>query len=208
MNRVQIKICGVTNVADAELCAELDIDMIGLNFYAQSPRAIDPARARAIIEVVPDRVNAVGVFVDGTVDEIRATARSAGLRALQLHGEAPLQMCRELADEFRVIRAFGAGGDFRPEIATLFPECDILLDAHHPELRGGTGQTCDWSIAAKTLHFARFLILSGGLNAQNIHAALAAVRPHAVDICSSVETTPGIKDHDAIKKLVAAVRTP
>jgi phosphoribosylanthranilate isomerase len=206
MNRVQIKICGITNVADAELCAELDVDMIGLNFHAQSPRAIDPASARAIVEVLPDRVKAVGVFVDGTALGIRAKARSAGLRALQLYGEASPQMCRELSREFRVIRVFSTNEDFRPHIAALFPECDILLDAHHPELRGGTGQTCDWSIARITLHFARFLILSGGLNAQNINRALAAVRPQAVDVCSGVETTPGIKNHEAIKEFVAAVR--
>jgi phosphoribosylanthranilate isomerase len=205
MNGVQIKICGITNVADAKLCAELGVDMIGLNFYPQSPRTIEPARARAIIEVLPDRVKAIGVFVDRTADEIRATARSAGLRALQLYGDASPQMCRELAREFHVIRAFYTNGDFRPEIAAI-PECDILLDAYHPKLRGGTGQTCDWSIAAKTLHFARFLILSGGLNAQNISAALTAVRPHAVDVCGSVEAAPGIKDHQAIEKFVAAAR--
>jgi phosphoribosylanthranilate isomerase len=206
MNRVQIKICGVTNVADASLCAELGVDMIGLNFYPQSPRAIDRETARAIIEGLPRRVKAVGVFVDEPADEIRAAARSAGLRTLQLYGETSPQMCRELACEFRVIRGFYANGDFHPEIAALFPECDILLDAHHPKLRGGTGQTCDWSLAAATRDFARFLILSGGLNAQNISTALAAVRPHAVDVCSSVEATPGIKDHQAIKKFVETVR--
>jgi phosphoribosylanthranilate isomerase len=125
-----------------------------------------------------------------------------------LHGHASPQLCRELAREFRVIRAFHTNGDFRPETATLFPDCDILLDAPHPELRGGTGHTCDWSVARATLPFARFLILSGGLNAQNIGAGLAAVTPNGVDVCSSVESGAGIKDQEAIKKFVAAVRAP
>jgi len=206
VNQVQIKICGVTNVADATVCADLGVDMIGLNFYEKSPRAIDPASACRIVEMLPESVKTVGVFVDGTAEEIRDTAKSIGLRILQLYGETSPQMCRKLARDFRVIRAFYTNRDFRPEIAALFSECDILLDAHHPKLRGGTGQTCDWSVAAATRHFARFLILSGGLNAQNISAALAAVRPHAIDVCSGVEATPGVKDHKAIKKFVGAVR--
>src|SRR5439155_24516049 len=87
-----------------------------------------------------------------------------------------------------------------------FSECDILVDAHHPDLRGGTGLTCDWSAARATLSFARFLILSGGLNAQNVGQAVAVVAPHAVDVCGSVESAPGAKDYRAIQNFVAAVR--
>jgi phosphoribosylanthranilate isomerase len=88
-----------------------------------------------------------------------------------------------------------------------FPDCDVLVDAHHRDLRGGTGLTCDWPTARATLPFARFLILSGGLNAQNVGRAIAAVTPHAVDVCSGVESAPGLKDHRAIKDFIAAVRT-
>jgi phosphoribosylanthranilate isomerase len=105
-----------------------------------------------------------------------------------------------------VIRVFSTHSRFLPEEASLFPDCDILIDAHHPQLRGGTGQTCDWPAARATLAFARFLILSGGLNAQNVGRAIKAVRPHAVDVCSSVERTPGIKDHRAVENFVRAVR--
>jgi len=83
----------------------------------------------------------------------------------------------------------------------------VILDAHHAELRGGTGLTCDWSLARATLPFARFLILSGGLNEQNIEQAIATVAPHAVDVCSGVETAPGVKDRRAIEKFIAAART-
>src|SRR5439155_16526124 len=113
---------------------------------------------------------------------------------------------RQLAREFRVIRAFCADARFRPKEAALFSECDILVDAHHPDLRGGTGLTCDWLAARATLPFARFLILSGGLNAQNVGHAIQAVAPHGVDVCSGVESVPGAKDYRAIKNFVAAVR--
>ena len=206
MTPVQIKICGITNLEDARACAELGADMIGLNFYPQSARYIRPQQAREIIEAMPRGVRAVGVFVDALADEIRSVANAAGIRSVQLHGDFSPETCRELAREFRVIRAFCTDARFHPDEASLFSECDMLVDAHHPDLRGGTGLTCDWPAARATLPFARSLILSGGLNAQNVGQAIAAVAPHAVDICSSVEIAPGAKDYRAIKNFVAAVR--
>jgi phosphoribosylanthranilate isomerase len=206
MTSVQIKICGVTNLGDAKACVELGAHLIGLNFYPQSPRYIQPKVARQIVEAMPPSVHAVGVFVDANGDEVRTAANLAGVRCVQLHGNPSPEMARELAREFRVIRAFFTHARFRPEDVSSFPECDILIDADHPNLRGGTGLTCDWPVARATLPFARFLILSGGLNAQNVGQAIAAVTPHAVDVCSGVESAPGIKDHRAIKDFVAAVR--
>ena len=206
-NRLQIKICGITNLEDAKACVELGADMIGLNFYPQSPRYIEPEIARQIVETIPRSAYAVGVFVDAPASEIRTIAKTAGIRFVQLHGDFPSDTCRELAREFRVIRAFSTDGRFQPEAAGAFPDCDVLLDAHHVELRGGTGVTCDWSAARATLPFTRFLILSGGLNTQNVACAIAAVAPHAVDVCSGVERAPGVKDHRMIEKFIAAVRT-
>ena len=206
MTPVQIKICGVTNIRDARACTELGASMIGLNFYTQGPRYIEPQAARRIVEAIPHSVQAVGVFVDAIADEIRSIANAAGMQCVQLHGDFSPETCRELAREFRVIRAFCTDARFRPKETALFSECDILVDAHHPDLRGGTGLTCDWPAARATLPFARFLILSGGLNAQNVGQAVAAVAPHAVDVCSSVESAPGAKDYRAIENFVAAVR--
>jgi phosphoribosylanthranilate isomerase len=206
MTPIQIKICGVTNIRDAKACTELGASMIGLNFYRRSTRYIEPKVARQIVEAIPRSVQPVGVFVDGLADEIRSIANAAGIRCVQVHGNFSPETCRELAREFRVIRAFCTDARFRPKETALFSECDILVDAHHPDLRGGTGLTCDWPAARATLSFARFLILSGGLNAQNVGHAIAAVAPHAVDICSSVESAPGAKDYRAIKNFVAAVR--
>ena len=206
-NRLQIKICGITNLEDAKACVELGADMIGLNFYPQSPRYIEPEIARQIVETIPRNAYAVGIFVDVSAEKIRKTAKRAGIESVQLHGDFSPETCRKLAREFRVIRAFSTGGRFQPEDAGSFPDCDVLLDSHHAELRGGTGLTCDWPAARATLPFARFLILSGGLNAQNVGQAIATVAPHAVDVCSGVERAPGVKDYRTIEKFIAAVRT-
>jgi phosphoribosylanthranilate isomerase len=203
---IQIKICGVTNVNDARMCAELGADMIGFNFYPQSPRYIEPKTARQIVETLPSHADAVGVFVNGNAYEIRNTANAAGVRCVQLHGDFSPDVGRELAREFRVIQVFSTHPRFRPEDVALFSHCDVLVDAHHPDLRGGTGQMCDWSAARATLRFSRFLILSGGLNAENVASAIKAVTPHAVDVCSGVESAPGVKDHRALEKFFAAVR--
>src|SRR4029453_16989968 len=114
MNRMQIKICGITNIPDARICAELGADMIGLNFYPQSARYIDPEVARQIIKSTPREVRTVGVFVDVSADEVRKIATPVGLGAVQLHGQMSPEVCRELAQEFRVIRALRTDSRFRP----------------------------------------------------------------------------------------------
>jgi len=206
MTPVQIKICGVTNAKDAAACAELGANMIGFNFYRQSPRYIEPKVARRIIDAIPSGACAVGVFVDASAGEIRNIADAAGVSCVQLHGQTSPDTCREVAREFRVIRAFSTDPQFRPEEASLFGDCDVLVDTHHPNLRGGTGLTCDWRAARTARSFARFLILSGGLTEQNVGQAIATVAPHAVDVCSGVESAPGVKNHRTIENFIRAVR--
>ncbi len=205
-NPIQIKICGVTNANDARACVELGADMVGFNFYPASPRYIEPAMVRRIVDALPARTCAVGVFVDADTAEIRKLAKTAGVRCVQLHGHTTPESCNELAREFRVIRALSTDTRFEPEHTAAFPECDVLIDAYHPELRGGTGQTCDWSAARAAMRHTRFLILSGGLDAQNVGRAIAAVTPHAVDVCSGIESAPGVKDHRALEQFISAVR--
>jgi phosphoribosylanthranilate isomerase len=206
MTPVQIKICGVTNGKDARACAELGASMIGFNFYPKSSRYIEPRIARRIIETIPARVLAVGIFVDASAEDVRTTADAAGVRCVQLHGPTLPDTCSELAREFRVIRAFAADPQFRPEDVSLYGDCDVLIDAHHPNLRGGTGLTCDWLAARTTRSFARFLILSGGLTEENVGQAIATVAPHAIDVCSGVESAPGVKNHKALEDFITAVR--
>jgi phosphoribosylanthranilate isomerase len=206
VSAVLIKICGVTNARDARACVELGADMIGFNFYRQSPRYVAPDAVRRIVEALPQATCAVGVFVDEDPEEIRNTAELANIRCVQLHGDFAGETCSELARGFRVIRAFSTDTQFEPRNAAAFSNCDVLVDAYHRDLRGGTGQTCDWSAARATLPFTRFLILSGGLNSQNVGEAIATVTPHAVDVCSGVESAPGVKNHDALKEFISAVR--
>jgi phosphoribosylanthranilate isomerase len=207
MTPVQIKICGITNVKDAEVCAQLGANMLGFNFYLGSPRYIEPKSARRIIEAIPPGVCPVGIFTDASAEEIRNTADAIGVQSVQLHGQISPNTCRELASEFRVIRAFSTDFQFRPEEVTRFTDCDVLVDAHHPSLRGGTGLTCDWQAARTARAFTRFLILSGGLTEHNVGHAITTVAPHAVDVCSGVESAPGAKNHRALKDFVTAVRT-
>ena len=202
----QVKICGVTNMNDARACVELGADMIGFNFYRKSPRYIEPAIARGIIDALPRRTCAVGVFVDADPAEIRKHAKTAGLRCVQLHGHTTPESCSELAQEFRVIRALSTNAQFEPKHTAAFSDCDVLIDAYHRELRGGTGQTCDWSAARAAMHYTRFLILSGGLNERNVGRAIASVTPHAVDVCSGIEGAPGVKNHLALEQFIGAVR--
>ena len=204
---VQIKVCGITNLKDARACVKLGVSMIGFNFYPQSPRYIGPEVARQIIEALPSEVCPVGVFVDANAEEIRNTADAAGVRCVQLHGRTTPDTVSDLARKFRVIRAFSTDPRFRPEEVSLFGDCDVLVDAYHPNLRGGTGLTCDWPAARTARSFARFLILSGGLNVENVRQAITAVAPHAVDVCSGVERAPGVKDHKAIEDFITVVRT-
>src|SRR5207248_5838293 len=118
---------------------------------------------------------------DASAVEIRNTAVATGIQRVQLHGRTSPDTCREVAREFRVIRAFSTDPRFGPEEVSLFGDCDVLVDAHHPNLRRGTGLTCDWPAARSARSFARFLILSGGLTEQNVGQAIATVAPHAVD---------------------------
>jgi len=127
MNRVQIKICGITRVEDAKACTELGADMIGLNFYPQSSRYIQPQRARQIVEGIPRSIHAVGVFVDPAASEVRAIAKITGIECVQLHGDVPPDTCRELAREFRVIRAFSTGSQFQPNLSRSFDELEVLI---------------------------------------------------------------------------------
>jgi phosphoribosylanthranilate isomerase len=207
MTPVQIKICGITTVKDAEVCAQLRVSMLGFNFHLGSPRYIEPKSARRIIGAIPPGVCPVGVFVDASAEEIRNTADATGVQCAQLHGRISPDICRELASELRVIRAFSTDFQFRPEEVTQFTDCDVLIDAHHPSLRGGTGLTCDWQAARTARSFTRFLILSGGLTEHNVGHAITTVAPHAVDVCSGIESAPGVKNHHAIKNFVTAVRT-
>jgi len=199
---IRVKICGITSPEDARLAAELGASAIGLVFWPHSPRAIDVGRARAIIDALPPFVTTVGVFVDQ--GDARRIAENVGLQVLQFHGDEPAISYRDCA--LPVIKAIPVRDRSAHEAAGAVPtQATVLLDAHDPDKRGGTGKRIDWSIAAE-IAARRPVILSGGLNAQNIVEAIETVRPAAVDVSSGVEAAPGRKDPAKLRALFAAIR--
>lgn len=199
----KVKICGVRRVEDALLAAELGASAIGLIFWPGSARFIDPYRARPIVAALPPFVSAVGVFVDQPEEHIAGVAGLVKLGAVQLHGqEAPASYERL---RYRVIKAVPVGERFDPATVDAIPRrVTVLLDAHDPVRRGGTGQRIDWSLAAAAAR-RRPVILSGGLNPENVSAAIANVRPYAIDVSSGVEASPGVKDPAKLRALFAAL---
>lgn len=200
---LRVKVCGITTPEDAVLAAELGASAVGLIFWPQSPRAVDLARAKAIVAALPPLVSAVGVFVNQQADALRI-AEEAGLAAVQFHGDEPADSYRGFP--VRVIKAVAVRDDSAIAAATAVPAAaHVLLDAHDPVRRGGTGRTIDWSIATAIAR-RRPVILSGGLNAGNVAQAIATVRPYAIDVSSGVESAPGRKDPGKLRALFDILR--
>ena len=205
MADVKVKICGITNWADAKRAVDAGADFLGFNFYAKSPRYIAPAKARRIVRRLPKSVSAVGVFVNENEEKMLDTARAVGLAALQLHGdETPTEVAR-LRRILPVIKAIRAGKSFRPaQLAKFRRASAILLDGFDRRLRGGTGRTVDWRLARRANRYGR-VFLAGGLTPENISEAIRAASPFAVDVCSGVEAKPGKKDPKRVRAFMSAV---
>ncbi|MEX2273495.1 MAG: phosphoribosylanthranilate isomerase [Vicinamibacterales bacterium] len=197
----RIKICGITRPEDARAAAVAGASAIGMVFWPGSPRAIDTATARAIVAALPAGVPAIGVFVNQSAAEINRIIQEAGLFAVQLHGDEPVDMIAQITRP--VVRAISL--ESRARLDDLPAHVTVLLDAHDSDRRGGTGRVIDWT-AAREIAAARHVVLAGGLTSANVAEAIAAVRPYAVDVSSGVESAPGVKDHRRIEQFVAAVR--
>lgn len=203
---VKVKVCGITNQADALEAVEAGADALGFNFYARSPRYIAPEEARLIIARLPPTVLCVGVFVnEDNAATVARMAERSGVSALQLHGDETPEYCAALGGH-EVIKALRVGKDFSPEEAARYPARSILLDAYNAHARGGTGETFDWTLARRTREVVAQLYLAGGLTPENVAEAVAAVAPYAVDVCSGVELGPGRKDAARVRAFMAAVR--
>lgn len=199
----RVKICGIRRVQDAVLATDLGASAIGLVFWPDSPRFIDPYRARAIAAALPPGVMPVGVFVDQPAAYVMGVARLIPLGAVQLHGSESIETFARLAQ--RLIKAVPVTEGFdATAIDAVPPYVTVLLDAHDPVRRGGTGRTIDWSVAA-AVAARRRTILSGGLTAANVGEAIARVRPYMIDVSSGVESTPGVKDPVKLRELFAAL---
>jgi phosphoribosylanthranilate isomerase len=207
----KVKICGITDLHDAQLAVELGAWAIGMVFYEGSPRQCSVERALQIATALRRKVELCGVFVDASLDELAQRTEELGLTMLQLHGDEGPAFCAEAARRTgaKVIKAaqVSGAGDVR-DLARFHVDFHLLdARAKAPDrkgLRGGTGETFDWSLLegrrAKTP-----LILSGGLHADNVAEAIERVRPYAVDTASGVERAPGHKDEAKLRAFFRAV---
>jgi phosphoribosylanthranilate isomerase len=199
---VLIKICGITRLEDAELAVACGASAVGYVFWPNSPRFIDPVRAQAIAAGLPPFVTPVGVFVNQPAHDVNAVAAFVGLGAVQLHGDESVEYAATMKRP--VLKAMTLTGTAdhtfdRWPLATM-----VLLDAHDPLRRGGTGKTVDWTRAA-SVAARRRIVLAGGLTPGNVVDAIDRVRPFGIDVSSGVESSPGIKDEAKLKALFEAV---
>jgi phosphoribosylanthranilate isomerase len=203
---VRVKICGITNSADALAAIEAGANLLGFNFYPKSPRCLTEAEAKKIRPLLPKSVEAVGIFVNAPAADVAALCRLVKLDGAQLHGDETPQTVAELARSVPVIKAFRVEPDF--QLATLdeYPDAfAYLFDAAHTGQYGGTGRSTDWD-AARRATKGRRIILAGGLKVENVAAAVRIVRPYGVDVASGVELKPGKKDHGRLREFIQEVR--
>lgn len=201
--RIKVKICGTTSLKDAFLAVESGADAIGFIFYKMSPRNISQKEAKEIILQLPPFIETVGVFVDETSDKINRIAEQCKLNSIQLHGEESPALCRRV--KRKVIKAFRVkNADSLKSIAS-YDVSGFLLDSYNDGSKGGTGQVFDWNLALRVKKQGP-VILAGGLNPYNVFTAIHRVKPYGVDVCSGVEKSPGIKDHEKIREFIKSVR--
>jgi len=202
---VKVKICGITTLADAEVAVSAGAWAVGLNHSPDSPRLIDAAVAEEVGAALKRRCEVAGVFVNAHLDEIVDAAERARLTLVQLHGEEGPSYCAEVHRRTgcRVIKAFRVRSPAEITAARAYRTDFHLFDAYRPGLPGGTGASFDWELV-RGRRGGVPAILAGGLDADNVAAAVAAANPWAVDVCSGVERSPGVKDHGRIASFMAA----
>lgn len=203
--KTRVKICGVTNVADALAAAGAGADMIGLNFYEKSPRHLTLAQAVEISRVLPPFVLKVGVFVNPQEALVTRAIGECNLSLLQFHGDEPSEFCTQFnLMSMKAIRVRDA--ESMNELAKYQTDA-FLLDAHSKNGLGGTGEKFNWDLAIEAQKFGKPIFLAGGLTPENVAEAVRKVRPFAVDVSSGVESAPGKKDHAKVKAFIAAAKS-
>ena len=200
----RIKICGMTRLEDLQAAVDLGVDALGFVFYPPSPRFLDIARAAALVQSAPSFVTTLGLFVNATPALVKQVLTAVPLQMLQFHGDEDAAYCRQFNRPYLKAARVRPGIDLL-EYAALFPDAHgLLLDAYVDEY-GGVGRTFDWKLIPPGLPLP--LVLSGGLDADNVVAAIRSVKPWAVDVSSGVESSKGIKDAAKMAAFISGVRS-
>jgi phosphoribosylanthranilate isomerase len=199
-----VKICGITNLEDAQHAVRCGADAVGFIFYEESPRSISGSKVAAIVERLPDHVSKIGVFVNADRKFIHDIVSHVSLSAVQLYGkEGPDDLVNY---EISVIKAFRVEPDFDVEVMRNYIVDAFLLDTFKGGMAGGTGKTFDWNLALKAKEYGR-IILSGGLTPENVEEAVRFVRPYGVDVSSGVEKEPGKKDPAKVREFIMRAKS-
>jgi phosphoribosylanthranilate isomerase len=204
MTRTRIKICGITREQDVSAVANNGADALGLVFYEKSPRHVSVQQAVQLVPAVPPFVTMVGLFVNPSVDYVREVLAKVPLDVLQFHGEEAPEFCRQFGKPYLKAIRVKPGVDLVECAARYFGAQGFLLDAYVEGTQGGTGESFDWALIPHDLPLP--VILSGGLHAGNVAAAIKQVRPYAVDVSSGVEASKGIKDAAKIAAFIHEVK--
>ncbi len=203
MQEVFVKICGITNLADALHCVECGADALGFNFFTRSERYIRPEEACVIVGQLPRHITKFGVFVNARRTRIERIVGEVKLSALQLHGNEHPEDCSNF--DVSVIKVLRVGPSFEPTDLLRYQVDAYLLDTQVAGYYGGSGHSFDWNVAVAAKRYGK-IILSGGLNLSNVEAALRFVRPYGVDVCSGIESKPGKKDLNMVRDFIAKAK--
>jgi len=194
--QVKVKVCGMTSLKDALVAVEVGADAVGFIFYKKSPRSVTMKTVREIVLELPPFVDTVGVFVDETAEQVNKIADYCNLDIIQLHGDESPTYCKKIRR--KVIKAFRIKDMQSVKKISNFQVSGFLLDTFSEKLHGGTGKVFDWNLALPAKKFGP-VIMAGGLTPNNVQQAVRQIRPYGVDVCSGVESEPGIKDHKKVR---------
>lgn len=196
---VRVKICGITSVEDALMAVAAGADALGFIFHDRSPRHVSQEQAAALVRAVPPFVQTVGLFVNAEASRVAAVADFCRLDLIQLHGDESPEYCSRL--QRRIIKAFRVKDSSSLQGIQDYRVAGYLLDAYNPGSFGGTGMTFNWEYTRLPASCGP-LILAGGLTPANVAEAVATVAPHAVDVSSGVEVSPGKKDPEKVREFI------
>ena len=203
MIKIKVKICGLTNLADAKCALDYGADLIGFVFYKASPRSTTPERVREIIRSLPPDTQTVGVFVNETTANMRAIKELCGLKFLQLHGDETMAQLEEF-QPVQILKALSVAKESDLEKLSQYSKYRILVDSPSAN-HGGSGKPGNWELAARAAKLSD-IYLAGGLNPENITRAIHTVKPYGVDVSSGVEKEAGLKDWSKVQEFIKKVR--